>query len=162
MSSPSLGTLDALSKVYGCDADLEANGVWIQVQLDLLPPGRQHPEFLVARQNKSNRKYVAMAQAQAKRLGRKVDLGLIKPEELTKSNLILFVLSCIKDWRHIYDAAGNLVAYDSDLCRRFFEANDDVYTYLNSESQSNARYQIRDAEAIETVVGESAIISAGN
>ena len=157
-----LGTLDAIAREYGTREDLERDGVWVQVQLERLPVGHLQPEFRVARMNKSNRRWVAAAEAQTKRYGRKVDLGLIKAEESRKSNLKIFCHSVIRDWRNIFNAAGEAVPYDAELCFKFLSANDDIYTYLLSEATNGSRYQAVSDEVVEAEVGESVTTSVGS
>ena len=158
----SLGTLDAISKEYGTREDLERDGVWVTVEIERLPVGRKQPEFRVARMNKSNRRWVAAAEAQQKRYGRKTELGLIKSDEARRSNLKLFCQTVIRDWRNIFNAAGEAVPYDAALCEKFLTANDDIYTFLLSESNNGSRYQAVSDVEVEQELGESVISSVGS
>ena len=157
-----LGTLDALAKEYGTREDLERDGIWVQVQLERLPVGHAQPEFRVARMNKSNRRWVAAAESQTKRYGRKIDLGLVKADEARKSNLKIFCQTVIRDWRNIFNAAGEAVPYDAALCEKFLTANDDIYTFLLSEAQNGSRYQAVSDEEVAEDSGKSVITSVGS
>ena len=148
-------SLNRLRKQLSVSKTLVDRGVWFTVDLgDGGPPLR----FLVARYGRTNRKWLALKTKFNREHGRRVDAGLMSPEEIEDAQRLIFCQSVLLDWENVNDVDEKPIPYTPEAGAKLLKEFDVLYDYLMDESVQAQNYQ----EVVnEDTVGNLQSITSG-
>ena len=127
-----------LFDTFKTSADLEKNGVWLEVQ-----PGVR---FLCARAGGLNKKYQRVFSAIVKPYKRQYDNGTLDPEMADTLLRDVFIKSVLLDWEGVTDKEGQPLEFNENNAQWLLRELPDLYAALQEESAKVSNYLVKEIE----------------
>lgn len=123
-----------LKKKFGMDANLEKNGIWVDVDTDV--------SFLIRRFGGDN--HIKLKEAHAKYMkphARLIELGSIPRKTMLEIEAKVFIDACLVDWKGV-EFGGEVKPFSKELALELFIELPELLATLVACSQDKDNYRL--------------------